>query len=185
MKTLLLLACIGLSAAPPSKSPPVLGPYSTAVNIALDLAGKPDLVNGGTSDAFASKIEFHPPTGYRTHVTRVYGDFISWPRAGTIPAGTSSEVGWGIKNTLPDGSTQVTYPGYTATPYDNSFVWYQGVLTPQQPYCRIHFDQDVSVGGVLAADNMMLSQPFIALNTTGLIIHQETTYVVIYQFEQK
>ena len=29
----------------------------------------------------------------------------------------------------------------------------------------------------------MISQAFVALNTTGLTIHMEPTFVVVYQFE--
>lgn len=154
--------------------------YSRAINISLDLIGKPDPDGfAGGRDSFASPILFHPPAKYRTRILRVRGDFIAWPKSGTIPAGTSSEVGWGLKTTGPDGpDTLISYPGYTATPFINSFIWLQGFLTPQQPGARLEFDQDVSAGGLLDADNTMLSQAFVALNTTGLTIHMEHTYVI-------
>tara|TARA_R110000868_G_scaffold21196_1_gene88316 strand:+ start:3447 stop:3623 length:177 start_codon:yes stop_codon:yes gene_type:complete len=48
---------------------------------------------------------------------------------------------------------------------------------------RIHLDYDTCVGGLLEADNVLLAQSFIAIDTTGLLIHMEPTLVVIYQFE--
>jgi hypothetical protein len=92
-------------------------------------------------------------------------------------------VGFGLKTTAPDGSTRITYPGYPATPYDNSFVWFQNVVTPNNSSVRIPFDVDTSVGGLLGSDNILLIQSFVALNATGLTIHMEPTFVVVYQFE--
>jgi hypothetical protein len=166
--------------------PPAPQQYSATVNIALDLAGKPDATPAawGCSDAFASRVQFAAPAGYRTRILRIYGDFIAFPRSGIIPAGTSAEIGWGLKTTAPDGSTRVTYPGYTASAYDNSFAWQQGAVTAAQPSTRLPFDIDVHAGGLLGPDNIMLVQSFVALNTTGLTIHMEPTLTVVYQFEQ-
>jgi hypothetical protein len=147
----------------------VLGPYSAAVNIAEDL--------GETSPArlssYASKTQFNAPTGYGTRILRVYGDFIAFPtQPGIIPSGTSVEIGWGLKTTAPDGSARVTYPGHpNVSAYDNSFVWLQGSLSDLEIRARLPFDLEVSVGGKLGTDNLMLSQAFIAMNTTGIDIH--------------
>jgi hypothetical protein len=48
---------------------------------------------------------------------------------------------------------------------------------------RISFDVDTSVGGLLGDDNVPLIQSFVALNTTGLTIHMEPTFVVVFQFD--
>jgi hypothetical protein len=161
------------------------GPFSSAINIAVDLAGVPDTRPGtwGNTASFASQAKFNAPAGSQTRVLRVYGDFIAWPKAGVAPAGTSAEVGFGLKTTAPDGSVWITYPGYAATPYDNSFVWLQNVVTPDNASVRMSFDVDTSVGGLLGSDNILLIQSFVALNTTGLTIHMEPTFVVVYQFE--
>lgn len=159
----------------------VLGPYSAAVNIAEDLG---ETSPSGLS-SFASKIQFNAPAGYGTRILRVYGDFIAFPmQPGIIPSGTSVEIGWGLKTTAPDGSTRVTYPGYpNVSALDNSFVWLQGSLSDLETRARLPYDLKVSVGGKLGADNIMLSQAFVALNTTGIAIHLEPTFVVVYQFE--
>ena len=106
-----------------------------------------------------------------------------FPRSGIIPAGTAAEIGWGLKTTAPDGSARVTYPGYTASAYDNSFAWQQGAITAIQPAARLA-DFKVSGSGLLGADNIMLVQSFVALNTTGLTIHMEPTLTVVYRFER-
>jgi hypothetical protein len=159
----------------------ILGPFSTYINIALDLTGKPDGVQDG-GDSYASKILFHPPAGDRVRILRVYGDFIAWARKGDITEG-SCEVGWGLKTTAPDGDPRITYPGYTTTPFANSFAWVQGAISAQQPIARLHYEYDTHVGGLLGPDNMLLSQAFVALNTTGREIHMEPTFAVVYQFE--
>ena len=151
----------------------VLGPYAAAVNITEDLG---ETSPSGLS-SYASKIQFNAPAGYGTRILRVYGDLIAFPtHPGIIPSGTSVEIGWGLKTTAPDGSTRVTYPGYpNVSAYDNSFVWLQGSLSDVEIRARLSFDLEVSVGGKLGADNIMLSQAFIVLNTTGIAIHLEPT----------
>jgi len=157
----------------------ILGPYSTAVNFAIDLAGTPDTRPGTWGNAgFAQNlITFSPPAGNVVRVLRVYGDFLAFPKSGTLSAGSSCEVGWGLKSTAPDGSSRVS------TGYDNSFVWLQNVVTSNEPGCRAPFDFAVDVGGLLQSDNRLISQVFVALNTTGLTIHMEPTFTIIYQFE--
>jgi len=156
-----------------------LGPYSTAVNFSIDLAGTPDTRSGTWGNAgFAQNVTtFNCPAGYTTRIMRVYGDFIAFPRLGTPPTATSCEIGWGLKTTAPDGSARLS------NGYDNSFVWLQNVITNVSTSCRACFDFDVSVGGWLEADHKLISQVFVALNTTGLTIHMEPTFTIIYQFE--
>lgn len=184
---LFLVAALACASFTWGQQPAILGPYSAAVNIAEDL-GAPDTSAPsawGTAQAYASRIQFNAPSGYRTRILRAYGDFIAFPKfPGVIPAGMSVEIGWGLKTTDPDGSARVTYPGYSASAYDNSMLWLQGSLAAAQLRDRLPFDLNVSVGGLLGADNILLSQAFVALNTTGIAIHLEPTFVVVYQFEQ-
>lgn len=182
--TKLFLALVSLCAQSFSATP-TLGPYSTAVNISVDLIAARDArpAAWGGAASFASKVAFHPPTGYRTRIIHVYGDFIAWPKSGKIVGDQRLEIGFGLKTTAPDGSIRVTFPGYAATPYDNSFVWVQDGLDADNTLRRIHLDYDTCVGGLLEADNVLLAQSFIAIDTTGLLIHMEPTLVVIYQFE--
>lgn len=170
---------------PPRIEPETIGPFSTYINVTLDLAGKPDLVNGGASDSFASKAEFHPPPRYRTRIIRVDGDFLAYVKSGPIPVGTSSEVGFGLKTTAPDGDARVSYPGYTVTPYANSFVWVQDAVTPTHDSTRMAFDRDTTAGGLLESDNTLLIQSFVAMNTTGLKIHMEPTFCVWWVYERE
>lgn len=157
----------------------VLGPYSTAMNFSIDLAGTPDTRPGTWGNAgFAQNIAtFSPPAGYRVRILRVYGDLIGFPKSGMPDAGTSCEIGWGLKSTAPDGS------GRVSTGYDNSFVWLQHVVMSTSPSCRAGFDFEVGTGGLLEADHQLVSQTFVALNTTGLTIHMEPTFTMVYQFE--
>lgn len=181
--TALLLLVAGFSAA--AEQPKILGPYSTTINLTADLVGEPDTrpCCWGTAGAQPAQIKFAAPAGYRTRILRVYGDFVAWSKAGVIPTGTTSEVGWGIKSTKADGSTLVSFPGYTAQPFDNSMYWLQNVVTQANTSPRATFDVDVHVGGLLEKDNILISQCFVALNQTGLMIHMEPTWSIVYQFE--
>jgi hypothetical protein len=156
-----------------------LGPYSTALNFSVNLLGTPDTRPGtwGTADFAQNIATFSPPAEHLVRILRVYGDFIGWPESGVPPSGSSCEIGWGLKSTKPDGSARISVG------YDNSFVWLQNVITSISPACRAAFDHDVGTGGLLESDNKMVSQTFVALNTTGLTIHMEPTFVVVYQFE--
>ena len=93
--------------------------------------------------------------------------------------GVYSEVGWGLKTTALDGSNRVDYA------YDNSFVWIQNAVLPGNPSARASFDYTVKVGGLLESDNALISQSFVAINTSGLVIHMEPTFTVVYQFERQ
>jgi hypothetical protein len=157
----------------------ILGPYSTAVNFSIDLAGVPDTRPGTWGNAASAQnlMQFTPPAGHRVRVMKVYGDFIAFPKSGTPRAGTSCEVGWGLKTTAADGSSRIS------TGYDNSFVWLQDAVLPAQLKSRSGFSFEVATGGLLEPDHKLISQAFVALNTTGLTIHMEPTFVMVYQFE--
>jgi hypothetical protein len=156
-----------------------LGPYSATSNFSVDLTGVPDTAAWGSAGSVQIPIQFNAPAGYRTRILRVYGDFIAWPKTGVVPDGTSAEVGWGLKTTAPDGSSRVTYPGSTASAYDNSFAWIQNVVTSQNSSPRATFDFAVAAGGLLGTDGIMICQPFVALNTSGLVIHMESTFTIV------
>lgn len=157
----------------------VTGPYTAAINIAEDLQNKPG--DPWNSASYASPIKFNPPSHYRTRILRIVGDFIAQP-LGIVVVGTYCEIGWGLKSTAPDGSKRITYPGYRTSAFDNSFVWRQGFINSANQGTSVHFDY--SPNFLLESDNIMLSQAFIALNTTGLTIHEEPTFIVTYQFEE-
>jgi hypothetical protein len=161
---------------------------SSAINISLDLGAtanaKADPVNGGRTDFYASRIRFKAAPGMRAHLLRVYGDAIFWPRNGVIGPGKSLEAGFGLKSTAPDGDSRIEFPGFPGvSPYSNSSCWWQGFLTEKSPGLRIQFDTDISAGGLLESDGILISQPFIALDDTNVpVYHVETTYVAVWEW---
>jgi hypothetical protein len=100
---------------------------------------------------------------------------------GRVPDGTRVEIGWGLKDTGPDVTPDVGYDNSTATPFRGTFVWVQGELDWSNQYLRIPFDRQINV--VFGADNSMICQPFIALDTTGITIHIEPTFTFTYVYE--
>lgn len=172
-----ILASLTIMAMPLSAQ--ILGPYSTTTNFSIDLCGVPDTrpTTWGTADSARNEIRFTPPIGYQVRIMRVSGDFVYWPKSGTMAPGTSAEVGWGLKTTAPDGAMHVS------NSYDNTMAWIQGAFLPGGPSTRIAFDVDTHIGGLLLPDNILVSQTFVAINTSGLVMHMEPTFTIIYRFE--
>lgn len=155
----------------------ILGPYSAATNFSADILGdddhRPD--TWGKAGAHVWRIVFKPPAGYRVRVLRVYGDFLAWPK-GKVPEGTYAGVLFGLQTTAPEGSVRADWAA------DNCFLYVQ-TATGGQP-ARAAFDYDVSVGGLLQDDHVLIVKVAVWLNDTGLAIHMEPTLSIIYRFER-
>lgn len=180
-----LTLCLVLSACG-QKHPRALGPFQTTLNHSIDIAGKPDQRPGswGLSQPVPMRLKVTAPAGYRVRILRVAGDLVAWPKAGTLAGAQYAEVGWGLNTSLHDGSKYVSYADDpSAMAFDNSCAWVQDSLTATHGSSRISFDRDVSACGLLN-DGMFISQTFVALNTSGLVIHLEPTFTITYQFEE-
>ena len=152
-------------------------PCSSSTNFAFDLAGVPDTRPGtyGTAEAMSGRITFSPPAGYRVHILRVYGDFIGWP-VGVVPEGTAAGVLFALGSTGVSGSTNADFMA------DGCFLYIQD-STMGKPL-RDPYDFNVRAGGLLEADNVLVLTAAVWLNTTGLKIHMEPTFVAVYRFEK-
>lgn len=149
--------------------------YSIGGNLTVDLKGDPDNRKDtwGRAGYVVQKIEFHPPAGCRTRILRVYGDFLIWPK--TPKDSASAGALWGLQTTAPEGSVRVTPAA------DNTFLYVQ-LATTGEP-ARAAVDYDTSRGGLLAADNTLLSKMAVFLNTFDDVIHMEPSFVIVYRFE--
>jgi hypothetical protein len=164
----------------------ILGPFSASTNFAVDILGTPDTRPGTWGDQGVAQniTQFNPPSGYGTRILRVYGDFIAWPKGFVptqYPATSPTEayyagVLWGLTTTAPGGSTRMV-PGA-----DDCMIYLQqGVrLDP----VRAPFDSDVHLGGLLQPDNKLVSTMAVWLNTLGIPLHLEATFVCCYQWEK-
>jgi hypothetical protein len=164
---------------------------SATNNFAYDVQGTEVQIPGawGSSQAIAVPILFHPPAGYQTRITRIYGNLLASTTKGALmPQGTGAEAGWGLKTTATDGSLQVTYPtstgAYVGSAYQNTVDWEQTMINSQSAVSVDNFDRP-GLSFVLPDDNTLICQTFVALNNTGLSIHIEPTFTVVYQFEPK
>lgn len=151
--------------------------YSVASNFATSIAGELDLrpYTWGTAGYHEWPLVFYPPAGTRVRIVRLYGDLIAWP-LGLPPEGTFAGVLVGFMNTGPEGS-QIAYPAA-----DNCMLYLQ-VGVGREP-ARADFDVDVSPGGLLREDNTLKVRLAVWLNTTGLPIHMETSFVAVFKFEE-
>jgi hypothetical protein len=151
------------------------GKRSLATNMAADLEGDNDTGQGvwGKAGYVLSRITFTPPKGCRVRILRVYGDFLAWPR-GVVPAGKYAGVLWGLQTTAPEGSVWADYAA------DNTMLYVQHATSGQPVRTPINFD--VTEGGLLGPDHVLVSKLAVWLNDTGLQIHMEPTFVVVYEF---
>lgn len=173
--TALLLAATALA-----QQPQILGPYMSAGNFATNIVGTADNrpETWGKAGAVTNKLTFSPPAGYRVRILRVTGDLVGWPQP--KPASGCSGVLWGLQTTAPG----VIAPGvgnrsdYAA---DNTMVYVQDATCGEK--FRTPIDSNVSAGGLLMPDNVLVSVVATWLNDTGAMIHLEATFTLTYQFE--
>ena len=156
-----------------------------ATNCSVDLLGEQDN-RQDTYGRAAYKVwplRFKPPDGQRVRINHVIGDLLALLVPGAEPplAGGSSGVLVGLQTTAPEGSAHADLAA------DNTFLYRQGAITTAQPKAEIPFDFDFSVGptggGLLEADGVLLVKVATFLNTIGVPIHLEATFVIEYDFE--
>lgn len=145
-----------------------------STNFAIDIRGEVDTRQGtwGRAGAEEWKVRFFPPAGRRVQIIRVYGDVVSWPK-GKSPEGSFSGILFGLQTTGPDGSVHADLAA------DNCFLYIQDVLESKGR--RTPFDtrfDDV----YLDRDSVLRVKVAAWLNDTGLDIHIEPTFSVVYQF---
>lgn len=169
MKALALLALTAISV--------VSQVYSAATNLTVDLLGVPDTRpdTWGTAGYSVKTITFTPPPGHRVRILRVYGDLLFWP-IGKVEQGKFAGVLLGLQTTAPEGSVRMDWAA------DNTMLYIQDA-TGGGPR-RSAFDYDVSVGGLLQPDHKLLVKMAVWLNDTGLPIHIEPSFVMVYRFEK-
>ena len=151
--------------------------FSAAANFSADILGTPDSRPNtwGRAGVAEWKMRFDPPAGYRVRILRVYGDFLVWPK-GKVEDGKFAGALFGLMTTAREGSSRV-WPAA-----DNTMLYVQ-VATGGQP-ARAAFDHDVSSGGLLELDNVLVVRVAVWLNDTEREIHCEPTFVVVYKFEE-
>lgn len=160
-----------------------------SLNFSVDLQGPVDhrQATWGRADAQIIKITFpDAPPGSRVHVLRVYGDFVAWPK-GKAPDGTCAGVLMSMASTRGNNGDRLacesggTFLARCAA--DGTFLYKQRALCAGSPASNMDFDLDVSAGGLLEPDNIMELKVASWLNDTGLVIHMEPTFVVVYRYE--
>jgi hypothetical protein len=147
---------------------------TSATNFSTDIVGVVDTRSGtwGTAGAQTWHITFRPPAGQRVQILRVYGDVVAWPK-GHPQDGTRSGVLFGLQTTAAEGSTAADWAA------DNCFLYLQDVLGVHGS--RTPFD--IRLEEVyLEADHIMVVKVASWLNDTGLAIHIEPTFSMVYQF---
>lgn len=174
----IVVACVALLCGW-QREPRVIGPFSIATNIPYDAMGTPDTRPNTWGDAGYQMTPIHfteVPAGYRVRILRVYGDFISWPR-GVVEPGEFAGTLWGLQTTAPDGSTRADLAA------DNCMAYLQQGIGAAP--VRAAYDLDTAAGGLLGFDSTLNVKEAVFLNTTGLVIHSEASFTIVYDYERE
>ena len=138
----------------------------------------------GHADADSLPIKFHPPVGYRVHITHIRGDLLAWavvPDGQPEPKSTSGSGALaGFSYTAPDtpvcpdcGSV---YCDWCA---DSAMVYVQTAFSGTN---RAQRTWDYDVDGYLGPDNVMVLKIAAWLNTTGYPVHVEVTWSARFEY---
>jgi hypothetical protein len=151
---------------------------SSAANFSADILGTPDTrpQTWGRAGVASWQIRFKPPVGCRIRITRVYGDFLIWPK-GKVEAGKFAGALFGLQTTGPEGSARADLAA------DNTMLYVQ-TATGGSP-ARAAFDYDVGAGGLLGADHALVVKVAVWLNDTDREIHCEPTFTMVYTYERQ
>lgn len=169
-----------LAVAIPALSQCIDNPCSVATNFAVDLFGINDTRPNtwGRTDVSEKILTFSTPDGFRVRILRVYGDFLAWAN-GTVAPGKYAGVLFGLQTTAPEGSKRVSPAA------DNTLLYLQIAISNGLPVARATFNHNVSPNGLLEEDGIMIVKLASWLNDTGLQIHIEPSFVIVYKYEKE
>lgn len=155
-------------------------------NYPVNLYGPVDTRNEcwGNAEAQSLPIQFKPPAGQRVRVLELRGDLTAWPKTvGVAPGPGLDAVAIGSAGVLlgfsTTGSAGATECNFCA---DGCMVYVQAALVGNTAVVR-DFDYVVSADNLLDEDNILVLKLAAWLNTTGVPIHVEGTYGILFQFE--
>jgi hypothetical protein len=164
----------------------------------------------GHADYTVFPLTFTPPPGYRVRILRLYGDLVSWPctqPGQSIPPGTHAGVLLSIHTKMTETSPHCDYCAGNALLYIQDGVVNQPVRTSFDLTVNtgvrtiVPIAAGVSAGGVrmlaerivkpnvaetpglLESGNKLYVKVSQWMNTTGVAMHMEPTFTVVFRFE--
>jgi hypothetical protein len=173
---LFLTAC---SAAP--RDCTAKAPCMLATNFSSDILGDLDdrQDTWGRAGYTLHRIKFTPPVGHRVRITKVQGDFVAWPKRihpSDYKQGYAGAL-FGLVTTAPDGSVRADWAA------DNTMLYVQVATSGEA--ARAAFEHDVSAGGLLEADHVLIVKMAAWLNTLEVPIHCEPSFTLVYHWEKE
>jgi len=156
------------------------GPWMASSNLSVDLAGAQDtrVATWGTADYHDFRVSL-PAPGKRVRILRIAGDLVAWPKVlpGELPVSPGQYAGVlvGFMTTAFEGSVRCLPCA------DNTMIYAQGAMGAAP--VRVPFDREVSVGGALEADQVLVVRIASWLNSTGRPVHAEATFTVTWRAE--
>ena len=158
--------------------------YSASTNVTTDILGTPETTVVDTWPSTAGyndhPLVFTPPAGMRVRILRLAVNFVAAPSIfKAVPSGTGAEVMWSALTTSVQNSPFVMPAAV------GCLAWVQGLLTSHLDTLTKDTDRDVKAAGLLGPDNTLVIRLAVALNTTGLLIHEELTVNMEYEFTKE
>lgn len=197
----LILSTLCLQAQTPAAkpAPDVIVNQPFGLNLPRDLLGPTDPRGPdgtckvgpciwGNADSDTAPVQFFPPAGYRTVITGVHGNFVSFikqlPGDAAPPPGSKAETLMGLQSSsgligaMPNPATPkpCDYCG-TGTP-----VFVMGIVSAEVNINVVRYDFDGRF--LLDADNVLVQKVAEFLNTTSMPIHLEFAGVVSFNWEK-
>lgn len=142
----------------------------------------------GHAEAKELKITFVPSGSRQIRILELRGDMVAWPKLvdGTglpVSMEVATQAAMGAAGVLLGFST-LSSTGSKRCDYcaDGCMVYVQDAITGGMR-CTRSFDYVVSADGLLDSDNVLVLKLAAWLNTTGVPIHIEGTYGILFQYE--
>jgi len=151
--------------------------HAISGNFSADQAGTQDTRKDtwGKAAAEIKVLTFNKvPAGCRVELVKMTGDFIGYA-LGAVPAGTQAGVLIGVSRSGA-GLAGSVFADFAA---DGVYVYRQTTVDAQSARLAIN---DTFVDSVLNEDNIVWFKIASWLNTTGLIIHMEVSFVLQFHY---
>lgn len=154
----------------------VAHPCTVTINYPYDAVGTPDARPGtwGTAGFDDGRIDFKVPTGFKVRILRVYGNFTARMR-GTVPEGQYAGALFGLLKT---GSAPSDLATFSST---NCLLYVQADVGS----VPAHVEFDTRVDDGVLDDGVLWIRRAVYLNETGISIHEEPSFVVVFQWEKR
>ena len=165
-------------------------PCQVTTNVADRLIGEVDLRPNqfGTAGVAIHNIPFKPPTGFRTRILRLHGDFTAvFVERNTFQDSWMMRYQASQRSYFAGALTSFRHTGPEGSPHadhvaDNAMVYRQRFLHSRSPTGAVDYSEKI-INGLLQPDNILRIVHAVFNNTSGKFVQMETTVQIQFRFE--